>query len=210
MAKQASRVQTKNRPITLEARSELLIHAMNDDLIGAFKGNRTMLDPRALLLVVKRFQALDNLLGDRSIALFSRGKQGEIIDSQAVLQGFGTVNRLLRRYTATPSISPTYYSDGDPSSRGWWLKWEPAGGRMRTHFELSFVLQILDIVRAGRISYLKQCANCHRWLFARFAHQRFCKEGCKEIFHRSDATDKQRRREWARKNYWLHKHKNTK
>ena len=174
------------------------------------KGNRKIVDARALLVLVKRFQALDEILKDRNVPLFSRGSRGEIIDSPEVLRRFGAVNRFLRRYTAKPVILPEYMSDLNPNSRGWLFEWSRAGAHEQPFAELGMVLQIKDLAEEGRISSIKQCAHCRRWLFARFPHQRFCQESCKEMFHRTDEADKKRRRDWAKQNYWIHKNKNAK
>jgi hypothetical protein len=170
------------------------------------------MDTRVLLLLVKRFQALDDALRDKSIPLVSIDRQGATVDSPVVLSKFRSVNRLLRRHVAVPYIEPRYFANPSSSSRGWWLRWGPADGHAHKYSERAFALQILDIADRGRISYLKQCANtnCRKWLFARFSHQRFCEEGCKEEYHRSDPVDKERRRKWAKKHYWTQTHANVK
>ena len=173
-------------------------------------GNRRIVDSRALLVLVKRLQALDNVLADATIPLFSLGTEGKMIDSPEVLKNLRGVNRFLWRYTATPVILPDYMSDANPLSRGWRQEWRRTGHWKQPFIELGLVLDIVGMASAGRISSLKQCEQCRRWLFARFPHQRFCSESCKEVFHRSNEADKKRRREWARTNYRLHKTKNTK
>jgi hypothetical protein len=219
MAKRSGRVQKEKRPSSLKVKPGFLVHplqflvnALNGDLPAGFRGNRRVMDTRALLLLVKRFQALDDVLRDKMIPLVARDRQGEIIDSPVVMSSFRSVNRLLRRYVAVPYIEPRYFVDPSSSSRGWSLRWGPAVGHAHKHSERAFALQILDIADRGRISYLKQCANtnCRKWLFARFSHQRFCEDSCKEEYHRSDPIDKQRRRDWAKKNYRLQTRKNVK
>jgi hypothetical protein len=211
MVMQASRVQNKAKSFSLEVRSEILIHALNDNLPPSFKGNRKMLDSRVLRVIVKRLQEMEKILLDRSTTSVRRGTSGEFVFSPEISRAARSINRLLSRYTATPSVELLCQDDIDPKLQAWWLKWNwNPRGNAKIHFEMPMIQQIWDIAQAGRISYVKQCANCGKWLFARFSHQRFCKDNCKETFHRSNAADKQRRREWARNNYRLHKNKNVK
>jgi predicted nucleic acid-binding Zn ribbon protein len=162
-------------------------------------------DARELLILVKRFQELEKTMGDSSIVLFWREADGEIEYSDEVLVKFRAVNRLLRRFTATPSVMPDFMGDLDPASRGWHFSWGRTGGREQPFIEVGFALNIVEIASAGKISSLKQCASCRKWLFARFPHQRFCSDNCKEAFHRSNEADKKRRRDWARENYRVRK-----
>jgi hypothetical protein len=210
MARQLSRVQKKARSIPLQEQSAVLLLALNGELLGPMLKSRKLVDPRVLLLLVRRLQLLEGVLADRSIPLVSRGAEGEIVDSQVLLSKFRAVNRLLKRYSAVPVVNPDYFSGGVQLSRGWHLEWHPSGKRPRTLLELGYAMQIVEIARAGRISSLKQCANCGKWLFAGFSHQRFCNEICKETFHQTNEADKKRRREWAKHNYWLHKNRNIK
>jgi hypothetical protein len=210
MAKSRSRVQKHDTFADSTKPSDFLIRAMNDELGGLARGNRKICDPRALLILVKRLQALDDVLQDPRIPVIRYGIDGKVIYMPEALSKFRAVNRVLWRYQATPSIFPGYMGDANPLSRNWEISWGRTGQRDQPFFELGVVLDILKIASAGRISSLRQCANCRRWLYARFSHQRFCNDTCKETFHRSNEADKKRRREWAKKNYWLHKNKNVK
>ena len=162
-------------------------------------------EPRHLHSLVKGLQGLEALISNTQ----ERGK-----DAEAGLRLFTRgVNNLLGRYTARPFFVPVH--DGRPL-RDWSINWLPVGGKKiggkkpEAYLELYIVLQIIEIARAGRISAFKQCDDCQTWYFAKFSHQRFCSADCKEHFHRSNEADKKRRREWARKNYWIQKHTNVK
>jgi hypothetical protein len=210
MVNSKSRVQNPAKGLSSGQKIAMLVRALNSDLGGKMKGNRKIVDSRELLVLVKRFQELDAVLADSSIALFWHRNDGEIEYSDEVLAKFRAVNRLLRRFSATPSIFPEYMADLNPASRSWRFNWGRTGQRNQPFIEVGLVLDIVEIASSGRISSLKQCANCRKWLFARFPHQRFCADSCKEDFHRSNEADKKRRREWAKQNYWLHKNKNIK
>jgi len=84
-----------------------------------------------------------------------------------------------------------------------------AGARLRYYDDSSAVLDISAIADLGLIDRLKKC-TCGKWLFAKFEHQRFCSVKCREKAFRSDPTEKAKRREWARRYYWLQKNKNVK
>ena len=188
----------------------MLLKALNDELGPATRGRREVVDGRALLLTVKRFQALESVLSNRDIPLFSLAPDQSMDPNPEVMRKFAAINRFLRRYEAYPRIIPEFYTDANPLSRGLLFHWGRVGPHQQPFFEVGLVQDIVKLYQAGRISSLKQCDQCRRWLFARFPHQRFCGAVCKEAFHRSNETDKKRRREWARNNYWLHKNKNVK
>ncbi|MGB8030272.1 MAG: hypothetical protein WCF30_11465 [Terracidiphilus sp.] len=163
----------------------MVVRALNSDFGGE-------VNPRELLVLVKRFQELDKVMGD----------SGEVEGNDEVLARFQAVNRLLRRFTATPMILPGYLSDPDSAARGWSLSWCRTGRTRQPFREVVLVFTIEAIASAGRISSLKQCAHCRKWLYARFPHQRFCSGGkCQQEFHKFNEADKKRRRDWARANY---------
>lgn len=201
MANNKSRVQKTNESAVTKLPSNFLIRTLNNDLGGEAKSNRKVVDPRALLLLIKRLQSLDEVLSDGNVRLFELDSKGKTSDNPDVTRRFRAVNRCLRRYEATPSILPEYFSDPDTLSRAWELSWRRIGKWQQPYFEIGLVLQILSIASAGNISSLRQCVNCHKWLLARFPHQRYCSESCKDHFHKFNEADKKRRRDWARANY---------
>ena len=121
----------------------------------------------------------------------------------AQIRNVEAVNKLLRQYEARPRLRLP-----SPLGGGIRLAWRCAG----KDIELNAVLVAVELARQGRIASLKKCPNsdCKRWLFAKFAHSRFCSEDCKNTFHRENPDEKKRRQEWARNNYWLQKNKNVK
>ena len=106
------------------------------------------------------------------------------------------MNKILRQFQARPLLRLLSPPLGD----GFRLEWQRIEG---DDLELQAVLRAVKLTQEGQIASLKKCANpdCNLWLFARFEHQRFCSESCKEYFHRFNEADKKRRREWARENY---------
>lgn len=200
MAIAKSRVQKAKRIFRGEADSELLIRVLNDELGPTVRGNRNIVDRRQLLLLVRRLQAL----------------QGRILtgpswrdDERGLLRFYGGVNRCLERYEAIPLIEPHQYTDPRSESSGWSLTWRRTGTRIAPFLELRMAMVAVNLAQSGQIASLRQCSVCNRWLFRRFEHQKFCGAKCKSEFRRADPQEKQRRREWARNNYWLHKNKNV-
>jgi hypothetical protein len=131
------------------------------------------------------------------------------------------VNDCLSQYLAIPVVTlDSPCGDLDRKSplviRGWSLQWErvnrwpmlkPTGTQ---HVEMGAALVAVNLAQTGRLGSLKQCKQCQRWLFARFSHQLFCSEGCKDIFHHTDPDEKKRRRDWAKKYYRTQRNKNVK
>ena len=106
------------------------------------------------------------------------------------------MDKILRQFQARPLLRLLSPPLGD----GFRLEWQRIEG---DDLELQAVLRAVRLTQEGQIASLKECANpdCKLWLFARFEHQRFCSESCKEYFHRFNEADKKRRRDWARENY---------
>ncbi len=202
MPKQESRVQKAiSAPRVPLTATELLVHALNGEtLIG--KRPRAELDSRMMVLLVKRFQELDSALQ----AAKREWTEEDILSDPGLAKLFRALNRLLARYRLTPIIWPREVEGEKPS----WKMLFGLPRRSQPFIEFARVQTIEKLASEGRIASLKRCSQCSRWLFARFPHQRFCSATCKETFHRSDPGDKQRRRDWARNNYQIHKTKNVK
>ncbi len=119
-------------------------------------------------------------------------------------QRLDSVNRILKQFEAVPVIKPPTPVK-DSRIRLTWVRTKGSA-----NLELSAALVAVKLAEEGRIHSLRQCSKCAKWLFAKFAHSRFCSEDCKNNFYREDPDEKKRRREWAKNNYWLHKNKNVK
>ena len=130
-------------------------------------------------------------------------------------QRMEAANEYLRKYRAVPVLRSNFPLV-TRRIHGWSLTWDAAekysllGPIGQPDLELTAVLHAVELARGNELSSLRKCPNCQKWLFARFSHQRFCSENCKNEFHHTDPEEKKRRSEWAKHNYWLHKHKNIK
>lgn len=206
MALRKSRVQNRGMQSPMKDQSGLLVRALNDELGPAARGRRDVVDRRAMLILIKRFQRLaEALKAEATIPIVRRNPE-----SPEIIKMYGAINRFLRRFVAVPVIFPESFSSPENKPSSWSFEWTRTEKRSQPFFELALIQSIEKIAAHGKIANLKECAYCRRWLFARFSHQRFCSDECKESFHRSDPNDKKRRREWARNNYQLHKTKNVK
>jgi hypothetical protein len=204
MATSLSRVQKPHLfSPSLESRIKSVIRALNGD---DERKPEVEFRPRALLLVVKRLQEFYKawLKQETPRPPTRRRIHQQPFGSSPALGKLSPLLRFVQRYEAYPSLE--IWEDPSDGGRGMPLRelrvaWYPIGKFKQRKGELDLVLDIIEIARAGRISSLKQCAQCRKWLFARFPHQRFCTAACKESFHATNETDKERRRKWARENY---------
>lgn len=55
---------------------------------------------------------------------------------------------------------------------------------------------IVSLSQRGLIDSVRKCEHCDKWLFAKFARQRFCSNECREKNFRSSATGRERRRKY--------------
>ena len=151
-------------------------------------GDDELGDIRAVAEFVKRLKELD------ALQYYSERRSSKAKFSNALTW----INRHLSRYTTTPYLS----AENGLSVWDWGLCLKAKGKQpSRKSVQLWYSQAAVELLRSGRISYLKQCAQCGKWFRARSAHQKFCKADCKLKFHTSNPADKQRRAEWARKDY---------
>ncbi len=200
MPKARSRVQKRTRvagtPLT---GPEMLVNALNgENLLG--RRGRDEVDSRLLIVVTLRFQRLYATLDTFKDADMS------LHNHQELWNHLFKLNRVLARFRLTPSVD---LRETGTSSHEYRLVLARVG-RRQPMLEFARVQTLSKLATEGRLSSLKRCAQCNRWLYARFSHQRFCTDDCKEMFHRSNPDDKKRRREWARENYRIHNTKNVK
>jgi hypothetical protein len=190
---------------------ELLIRALNGDLASSRIQRKHVLDARALMVLVKRMQRFQLLLRKGRALFVTDRASGEIVPSSEYKRSLLKVNKFLRRYVCEPSISPEWFQFGARSRRTDWRVMWGRRGKVQSFVEVNLALRVLELARTGRLSYLKQCDHCKRWLLARFSHQRFCVgTACKDHFRQFNPEYKKKRRVYARELYNTHKNKNVK
>lgn len=194
------------RPLTSD---EILLKSLNlEPMLHQKPVTKDIVDGRALLLFVKRLQQIEVI---RQSHGFDREglRRASFKEISGLSRAVRRMNSFLDRYVLRPVLMPR--AERDDENGIWKFHFAQRGRSAQPFVEFARIQKILQLADEGRLSKLKQCEQCKRWLLARFAHQRFCPGGkCKEDFHRSNPADKARRREWARNNYQLHKTKNVK
>ena len=70
--------------------------------------------------------------------------------------------------------------------------------------EIGALFRALELIKSGLISKIKKC-RCQKYYFKKFAHQRFCSQKCKLAEFRTNDVVREKRNEYARKLYHLHK-----
>lgn len=169
-----------------DKRIQTLISALNQD----------SLNPTRLEMLVSSLVGIDErITGDRT----ERAKAIRLLD---------VLNELLSCYWVFPQIVNLTPERTD--SKAWRLKWfwteeqKRECGRVKQSgecFEMDSVITVFDLAVSQRISRLRKCKHCSKWLFARVAGQVFCSTECKDKYHGSNEEDKARRAAWARSDY---------
>jgi len=205
MVKTLIRVRRANRAGFNAKHAQLLVRALNDEMGPDVKGRPDIVDPAALIWLVRKLNELSHAPQN------SKGAQGDSHRHKNQRNGIAPlcleISRFLKRYLAVPVLVPR--SMYEPGADGWTFEWAREGHE--PYVELRLVQTIVSMAQIQRISYLKQCEQCARWFFARSSIQRFCpKRPCKELFHRTNPGDKKRRNEWAKRNYRINRTANIK
>jgi len=130
---------------------------------------------------------------ERMCRLLNMCQSSSVPVDQARQQKIATsIEKQLRRYTARPQRFVMKTKDVGP--RGEVLdrvrfspQMVPSGGQ--TFREQTAVNAILELSPRDLLSNVRRCDNkkCRRWLYARFPHQRFCSERCKNEYCASKA-----------------------
>jgi hypothetical protein len=194
MAKQLSRVLTFEEPHDARLLVPGLIAALNGKWEAKY-------DRDALIELVHALQNLEEEWSNKK-ARFERDRAG-FTPSRAIREPWRKICEILREYIAHPTLTLGWQEPDEPIDGAWNLSWTRADGK--AHLDLDFALDAMETFKAGKISSLKPCQECGKWIIARFPHQRFCSGECKDRFHTTNEADKARRREWARENYQTRK-----
>jgi len=116
------------------------------------------------------------------------------------------LNRRLRRY----KLSPHYWCElGDRPIVGWYSGIDRSRNEEKPEEDVWYteedaIVCIVELARQGLFKDLRRC-YCGEWLFARFAHQKFCCKTCQQSFYRSSPEYKAARRIYMKSNRALNK-----
>jgi hypothetical protein len=61
------------------------------------------------------------------------------------------------------------------------------------------VLQIVLLGQEGLLWRVRQCSRCHRWFFARFKHQNFCRTTCQQEHYKHSPEWREGRRKYMQR-----------
>lgn len=118
-----------------------------------------------------------------------------------------------QKYAFYPFMIPLPGKSGDPQGN---LFWCPARSGKKYEFgwaleydDMNAVFDIAQLGSAGILERVRKC-RCGKYHFQRFAHQRFCSEKCRIAEFRTSDEARQKRNDYPRKLYQLHKTKNVK
>jgi hypothetical protein len=109
------------------------------------------------------------------------------------------VNELLKRYVGVMRVLCD-------ESLGL-VSWEPRPYRSDAEFRT--VVVFMNLLAAGYFPSIGECA-CGTYFYARSTSWRFCSTKCRERFWENSEERKERKRQNARRYYWLHKTTNVK
>jgi len=112
----------------------------------------------------------------------------------------------LQRELATFKFVPrAEVAVGGGGSTSEWATWwghanekSEEGLRMRASEAMEVILKLTQIGSLGR---LKQCANCGKWLYAKFRHQEYCSMLCQQKNYSQSEQWKAHRRQYMRNYY---------
>ena len=223
MSRQDSRIQESARQYHGQKDAESLVNWLNvtEDLVGR---------ARIIEIVETFFRAIYlESVTEPNITTRKDGSSWQLITPERKLVEAATrkLDRLLAFYTVIPEIMiPPSAQKGEvqydvswrsaPGSkvalhgrtvprpgpgRKWKEHYELPGGQMR---EIGALFRALELIKSGLISKIKKC-RCQKYYFKKFAHQRFCSQKCKLAEFRTNDVVREKRNEYARKLYHLHK-----
>jgi hypothetical protein len=122
--------------------------------------------------------------------IFSSGRKGYV--SFGIYWTSSPGSKLARHSLATPKPGP---------GREWKKHYDLPGGQMG---EIGALFNVFELIKLDLISKIDMC-QCGKFFFRKFAHQRFCSQQCKLAEFRTNDVVREKRNEYARKLYHLHK-----
>jgi hypothetical protein len=154
----------------------------------------------------KGHERLAHQVRERVTKLFEEMKKVFAAPLNEELNPFLPVNRILGEYP----IYQRFVRD-EGTARGWSIdrsikarsfprKAKSLDENLIRGLEAIAAHGLVWIANANMLDRIQVC-QCGQWYFARFAHQRFCSERCRETFWESSEERKEKKRQRARENY---------
>ena len=106
-----------------------------------------------------------------------------------------TLDKILSGYKYSPAVTPEIWSGT--------LSWGLENNSRRTNGEAQMAELVIDLSKSGMLNRIRLC-QCGKWFFARRRDSLSCSAKCRKAEYEMTETRIQKRRENARKYYWLH------
>lgn len=121
------------------------------------------------------------------------------------------LNRELAKYQFTPRAGVAIGGGGRGASQwfAWWRRDSREKGEDHLRMMASEALEvILKLTQMGQLNRLRHCAQCKRWLYAKFRHQHFCSVKCQQKNYSDSEEWRAHRRQYMRNRYRQEQMKN--
>jgi hypothetical protein len=223
MSKTDSRIRKNVRQYHGQADAESLVNWLNvtEDKVGRA---RIMGIVEAFLMALYQESA-----SEPDITTQRDGTHWQLITPKRKLVEAATrkLDRLLAFYKVVPSIR--IFTSAQKGGVQYFVSWRPAPGskvalhgrtvpgpgpgrKWKKHYEIpggqmgeiGALFNVLELIKSGLIYKVRGC-RCKTFYFKKFAHQRFCSQKCKLAEFRTNDVVREKRNEYARKLYHLHK-----
>ena len=116
----------------------------------------------------------------------------------------GMLQRELSKYQFAPHAEVAMGGGGQSPSQWavWWKR--DSDSQWKEHLRMApgeALELILKLTEIGDLTRLRRCAECQKWLFARFRHQTFCSTKCQQRNYTQSDGWKVHRRAYMRRYY---------
>jgi len=213
MVEYVNRVQKNIGSLDLGNPVYLLICALNDDWNPDDYQFRAGCRRRTALVLIGRIQQIEKLAksigadlvrsgGVKPIPLPGGGRAPRHINSTNLQKLQDKLSRFCSRFQAHPGLRFRAWVHSGQEVTIQWQQFWTTPTRERYWYDISLFSAVLDLTDLGLVKSFRRCDYCKRWFFARrTVIDRFCNSECRELFHRTNEGDKERRRKWAKENY---------
>jgi hypothetical protein len=112
------------------------------------------------------------------------------------------ITRELAKFKFVPNAEVVVGGGGGPSEWSALWRWSNKNCEEHLRMDAGEALQvILKLTQIGDLTRLRHCAQCHKWLYARFRHQVFCSTTCQQKNYTRSEQFKAHRRRYMRDRY---------
>jgi hypothetical protein len=123
------------------------------------------------------------------------------------LKNLQKVNHILRRYKTYSLAAPSDFASPGQIANPFTMSFVnvKVGTSAAAAYECIAAHALMRLAELNSLGSLRTCKQCGLWLFAKFAHQQFCRRECRIKQNSSSNEWKEYKRNKAREYYQLHK-----